>query len=101
MEKSDSELAWRLADYRARGIDPPDRIMAEPDRCEGEMMTDDEVAQYIDDTLRLIYFLAYKKSDRLEPVTQAFFIDLRFLVAIDRLSLADYHEIINPENFEK
>jgi hypothetical protein len=95
-----AELSWKLEDYERRELDPPDRLLLQPEACEGELMTDAEVEQYITDGMATIMILNDKGSPRLRAVKAAFFADLEFLVSIDRLAVDDYNDITKPENYE-
>lgn len=96
----EAELSWTLKDYHRKGIDPPSRLEFDVTACEGRLMTDDEILEYISDGVRTIKVLKDHNSDRLEDVKLRFFADLEFLVSIDRLELDDYHELVAPETYE-
>jgi hypothetical protein len=38
MAEQTSELLWNLADYNQAGIEAPQRIIASPELCEGDLM---------------------------------------------------------------
>lgn len=88
------ELAWTLADYVERGEEPPTRIEYQPDACEGELMSDDEIATYITDSVQALAILHDRQSKSFDPAKEAFWRDLEFLVTIGRLDEEDYNEII-------
>ncbi len=94
-----SELAWTLEDYLAAGDDPPARILAAPSLCEGQLMTDEEVAQYIKDGIATIIILRDKGSNKVETVHNSFVIDCQFLVSLGRLSEDEYNELIDLESY--
>lgn len=93
-----AELAWNLQDYIDRGQEPPARIEYAPTSCEGEMMSDEEIGQYIADAIRTLQVLADRRSERLEKVQTAFFADLEFLLEIGRLDQDEYNDLIDPHN---
>lgn len=94
-----SELAWQRADYERAGQEVPDRLLYDPAGCEGELMTDEEVTQYIQDGIKTCLILHDKGSPRFIAVQQAFFSDLAFLVKIGRIDRDEYNEIIRDENY--
>ena len=94
-----SELAWVLADYLARGEEPPERILAQPQACEGELMSDEEIEQFIIDGLMTLRLLQEKQSAVFEKVRVSFEADMKFLVVIGRLGADDYNELIKAENY--
>ena len=58
---SQSELAWKLSDYQAAGIEPPPRCVSNPELSEGEMMSADEVEEFIKDSIATLRILSDKK----------------------------------------
>lgn len=94
-----SELAWKLADYQAAGEEAPDRLLAMPEFCEGELMTDDEIVGLISDSVATIMLLGDRRSERTAEVFAAFVSDLTFLLSIGRLGEDEYNELSNPENY--
>jgi hypothetical protein len=93
-----SELAWRLADYQAAGTEPPARIVSNPGSTEGEMMTDEEVAEFIKDSIATLRILSDKHSKRYSDIQQVFAQDLTYLAAIGRISEEEHDELANPQN---
>jgi hypothetical protein len=75
-----SELAWRLADYRAAKAEPPARCVSNPDLTEGEMMTADEVEEFVKDSIATLRILADKQSPRFADVAATFKADVAYLV---------------------
>lgn len=98
MKRPASELAWRLGDFRAAGLEPPARCQSNPDLTEGEMMTADEVEEFVKDSIATIRILADKHSPRLTEVTQSYHADLAYLAEVGSLSEDDYNELTSPDN---
>jgi hypothetical protein len=97
--KPKSELAWILEDYTEAGMEPPGRIIASPFSCEGQMMTDDEVAEYIRDGVATIIVLRDKGSERTAAVHEAFLVDCQFLYSLGRLNQDEYNELTDLESY--
>lgn len=93
-----SELAWILADYIAAGQEPPARIISNPDSTEGEMMLEEEVEEYIKDSIATLRILSDKQSPRYADIRAAFVTDLAYLVSLGRISDDDYNELTHPDN---
>jgi hypothetical protein len=93
-----SELSWKLADYLAAGIEPPARIISNPELTEGEMMSADEVAEYIKDSIATLRILSDKGSERLGELTDSYLADLAYLVEVGSLTEDDYNELVHPDN---
>lgn len=94
-----SELAWVLKDYEAAGEEPPERIQQRPEACEGELMTDEEVEEYVNDSIATIMILLDQGSSRVPQVHKTFVADLEYLLSIGRLELDEYNELKELENF--
>jgi len=98
MNRPVSELAWQLADYQAAGIEPPARCVSNPELTEGQMMTADEVEQFVIDSIATIRILADRQSPRLADVIASYRADLAYLAKVGSLAEDDYNELISPDN---
>lgn len=92
-----SELAWNLSHYQKAGVEPPDRIMAHPNKCEGGLMTKGEVDQHISDCIGTLLVLLDKGSPRVDKVRAAFLADLDFLLKVSKITEGEYNEITSSE----
>lgn len=75
-----SELAWTLSDYRSAGIEAPARCVSNPELTEGQMMTSDEVDEFIKDSIATLRILADKRSVRHAELADNFRADIAYLV---------------------
>src|SRR5262245_25714649 len=98
MTRPTSELAWRLSDYRAAGLEPPARCASNPDLSEGEMMTAAEVEQFIKDSIATLRILQDKHSPRFNDVAQTFKADCAYLVQCGSLDQADADALVADAN---
>ncbi|HEX3082242.1 MAG TPA: hypothetical protein VHQ86_03230 [Candidatus Saccharimonadia bacterium] len=98
MKASKSELAWRLADYKKAGLEPPMRCISNPDLSEGEMMTADEVEEFIKDSIATLRILADKKSPRFDEIAASYKADLAYLVEVGSVDEAEYNDLTNDAN---
>jgi hypothetical protein len=93
-----SELAWHLSDYIEAGVEPPPRCVSNPELTEGEMMSADEIEQFIIDSIATIRILSDHKSDRLQAIIDDYYADLAYLLEVGSLTESDYNELIHPDN---
>jgi hypothetical protein len=93
-----SELAWHLADYAAAGLEPPARIRSNPELSEGEMMSSEEVEEFIKDSIATLRILADKQSPLYEAVLGVYQADLAYLVEVGSLGEDDYNDLTNESN---
>lgn len=93
-----SELAWTLADYRAANVEPPARIISNPDKTEGEMMNETEVEEFIKDSIATLRILADKASPRYKHLLDNYLLDLAYLNQVGAIGEDDYNDLIHPDN---
>lgn len=93
-----SELSWKLADYLAADHEPPARITDNPEKTEGEMMTDEELDEYLKDSIATCRILLDKRSPRFEQLVEVYVADLTYLLSIGRIAEDDYNELTEPDN---
>lgn len=94
-----SELAWKLEDYRSAGSeDVPARIVSHPDQTEGELMSDDEIEEFIKDSIAALRILRDKKSPRFEEIVGIFRADMLYLLHLGRIGEDDYNDLTHPDN---
>ena len=95
---SQSELAWKLSDYQAAGIEPPPRCVSNPELSEGEMMSADEVEEFIKDSIATLRILSDKNSPRYHELVDDFRADLAYLTEVGSLTEDDYNDLTHESN---
>jgi hypothetical protein len=95
-----SEFAWRLADYEAAGAEAPGRCISNPDLSEGEMMTAEEVQEYIKDSIATLRILADKQSARYDEIVAMYLEDLAYLSQVGQIDEDDYNELTHSSNLK-
>jgi hypothetical protein len=93
-----SELAWNLSDYEAAGQEPPARVRSNPELTEGEMMSAEEVEEFIKDSIATLRILADKKSPRYNELVEIFRADMAYLVEVGSLDEDDYNGLTESSN---
>jgi hypothetical protein len=93
-----SELLWKLADYRAARIEPPARLVSSPMLCEGDLMSQDEVDEFIKDSIATLRILYDKASPRWQPMVEIYRLDLAALLELGRIDEDEYNELIEEQN---
>lgn len=93
-----SELSWILSDYQDNAIEPPVRIRDFPDMCEAELMTSDEVEEFIKDSIATARILSGKNSARLGAVIDTFKADMESLMAFGRIEQDEYNGLTDDIN---
>ena len=98
MAQPTSELLWKLDDYRKAGHEAPGRVVSNPQLCEGDLMLQDEVEEYIKDSVATIRILVDKDSPRTEAVVAMYRADLAALLKLGRIDEDEYNELIDAQN---
>ena len=93
-----SELTWTLSDYQAADREAPESITSNPELCEGDLMNNEEVADFIKDSIATLRILSDKQSPRYNEVLAIFHADMLALVQLGRLEEDEYNELIAPSN---
>lgn len=93
-----TELSWVLADYEAGGGEIPKRILEFPDMCEGELMTNDEVEEFIKDSIATLRILSDKRSPRFGTVVETFKADMTVLYKLGRIEEDEYNGLTDDIN---
>ena len=98
MAQPTSELLWRLEDYRKAGHEAPARVVDNPQLCEGDLMLQDEVDEFIKDSVATLRILSDKDSPRYDDVAATYFADLAALLKLGRIDEDEYNELIDAQN---
>jgi len=98
MNLPESELAWRLAHYVQAGVEPPARCASNPELSEGEMMTAEEVEEFVVDSIATLRILEDHASPKLQVVLDNYKRDLAYLVSVGSMTESDYNELVHPDN---
>jgi len=98
MKAPESELAWRLADFLEAETEPPAGCVASPHLTQGEMMTDDEVEEFITDSIATLRILSDHRSQRYADLERSYHADLAYLAKLGRITEDDYNDLTHPDN---
>ena len=95
-----SELAWKLADYEHEGQEAPGRVVSNPNMTEGEMMREEELEQYLADSVKTVMILKDRNSERADEVWAIYIADLDYLLSIGRIDDDQYNELTDEQNYQ-
>jgi len=98
MAQPTSELLWNLEDYRRADVEAPGRVVSNPQLCEGDLMLQDEVDEFIKDSVATLRILSDKDSPRYDDVAATYFADLAALLKLGRIDEDEYNELIDAQN---
>jgi hypothetical protein len=93
-----SELSWTMADYEAAAVEIPERIREFPEMCEADLMTSDEVEEFIKDSIATLRILSDKQSLRLDAASNSFKADMNVLLEFGRIEEDEYNGLTNDIN---
>jgi len=100
MALPESELAYTLPDYVTAGVEPPARIVDNPELTEGEMMSIEEIEEFIKDSIATLRILADGGSARFEQLKDQYVADLTYLAQVGSIDETEFSELINENNFK-
>jgi PP-loop superfamily ATP-utilizing enzyme len=93
-----SELAWTLADYEIAGEEAPERIIDNPELTEGEMMSVEEIEEFIKDSVATLRVLAEQHSARHERIADQFRADLAYLLKVGSIMQEEFDGLVDETN---
>ena len=93
-----SELLWTLDDFVAAGQEPPETLVGMPELCEGDLMSAEEVQEFIKDSIATLRILSDKASPRYRDVEGVFKADMLALHELGQIEEEEYLGLIDPEN---
>jgi hypothetical protein len=93
-----SELAWTLADYETAGEEAPERIIDNPELTEGEMMSVEEIEEFIKDSVATLRILADQHSARYGAISEQFRADLAYLLKVGSIEQEEFDGLVDENN---
>ncbi len=101
MKNSDGpNLSWRKADYLEAKIELPDALLNDEIHTEGELMTEAEIIEWIDDTEKTFLIIKEQDPKTFEKLYQKYVIDIHYLCEIGKITESDADEFLRIERFE-
>lgn len=94
------DLSWRLEDYIKNNKEVPDRIKKNPQKTEGEMMSEEEIEGWFLESIRTLKVLKEEDSKTFDEVYKNLFIDLEYLLSLDRIDEGVLDFINDLNNFD-
>ena len=93
-----SELLFKVADYEAANRDVPTELAANPQLCDGDLMTADDVEAFIKDSIATLRILADKRSPHYSRVYANFQADMAALVTLGHIQEDEYNDLTDDTN---
>ncbi len=93
-----SGLAWTSADYLEAGLDVPPELATNPELTEGLLMDEDDIAEFIKDSIATLRIMGDKASNRYTEFEATYHADLKYLISIGQIGEDDYNELTQPDN---
>ncbi|KKR18875.1 MAG: hypothetical protein UU65_C0001G0265 [candidate division CPR2 bacterium GW2011_GWC1_41_48] len=95
-----SELAWNVEDYEFWGCDVPDRMLNNPSKTEGKMMTEREVEEWVSENFRAFSVIKEENLELFHALYKDFVQDLEYLVSLGKLDEEAFEELRNTDFFD-
>jgi hypothetical protein len=84
-DKLSATLCWKLEDYKKNNIEPPSRVISNPQKTEGEMMKDDEIQEWFLESIKVLKVIKDDSTKVFNKVYEGFITDLIYLNQLGRL----------------
>jgi len=95
------DLSWSKADYMNADIETPEILENDDLHTEGELMSDDDIVEWISDTEKTFIVIKDQERDIFEKLYQKYILDIHYLCELGKLSEEDADEILRLERFDK
>lgn len=95
-----AELSWVKVDYEAFGCEIPERIIKNPNKTEGEMMTDEEIESWFVDNLKSLPVIKEEYSELFSDLYKGFCLDAEYLFSLGRINEDVVEFVFDQRNFE-
>ena len=95
-----ADLSWRKSDYLNAGLEVPDELLNDEAHTEGEIMTDDDIIEWVAMTERTFYLIRHKSKERYEELHQRYQLDIQYLEKIGKITSEEADIFLDIEKFE-
>ena len=99
MSEQKAELSWRKADYLKAKAEVPGCLQNDENHSEGELMTGDDLAEWLLDTKITFSIIRKKDAVRFNELYRNNLLDLEYLTIIGKITKEDAIELSKLENF--
>jgi hypothetical protein len=93
-------LSWKQKDYEKAGEEIPTKLLHDDVHSEGELMSEEEIVEWIADTERTFLIVREQNKDIFNRLYQGFLLDLEYLVKIGKIDENTVDDLLKMENFE-
>lgn len=93
-------LSWRLKDYHNSKIEVPARIRENSQKTEGEMMSEEEIENWMIDSLKTLEILEEENADVFARIYKGFLADLEYLGELGKIEEDVLLYIKEKNNFD-
>jgi len=95
-----ADLSWKKKDFEAAGQEVPAKLTNDEVHTEGELMSEDELAEWLKDTQATFSIIKQGDPKRFEDLFQAFLLDIHYLRKIGKITEEEASEITKKERFD-
>jgi hypothetical protein len=99
IEKELSTLAWTKADFVSNNEEIPESMTEDDLHTEGELMTIEEIAEWIQDTEKVLYVILQEDADSFEKLYDKYFIDIHYLAELGKINSNESAKLLDKKRF--
>jgi hypothetical protein len=93
-------FSWAIYDYEIWEIEPPECILKNPGKTEGELLTEEEIKTWCIDSIQSLVVLKWKDEEVYKRVYKDFILDLKHLLFLDKIPFELLEFALDEKNFE-
>jgi hypothetical protein len=97
IEKFSSPLSWNRAEFIKRGEEIPEKLLVDTLHTEGELMTEEEMEDWICDTAKTFGVIRDHNETRFELLYAEFAEDLKYLIFLGKISEKEASGLLNKD----
>lgn len=91
-------LAWKLEDYQDANEEAPSILFDFPEKTEGELMSEEDLANWVIDTRKTFRVVRDQDAEVFNRLYQDFILDVEYLTKIGKIDEDTADEILNLED---
>lgn len=92
-------LSWTKQDFIDHNQEVPEKLLIDDVHTEGELMTNDEIVQWITDTEKTFCIIKEQSESMFKKLYEDYKLDLEYLVEIGKIEKDVIDNILDNDNF--
>jgi hypothetical protein len=95
-----NNLAWSIDDYNFWEEEPPEKLLANPESTEGELMNQEDIELWVLDNFRAFCVIKEEDPSLFNKLHKDFIQDIKYLISLGKVGEELLDELSSPESFD-